>query len=268
MPVDSSTTAGGRLVRPPILHLACLLLLIAVASGRGVGAQVPPAAATAPPLTVSVAGKDSFDLVCAPCHGARGVGDGPVAAALTSPPPDLTALARRNNGSFPRQRILDFVGGTARPLPAHGTEMPFWEPIFRAFEPDAVVRQRIQNIVNYVESIQAPTTAPGDLGSRLFRQHCASCHGAAALGNGPLVDSLRRRPPDLTTFTARNGGVFPAERLRQIIDGREVASHGDRAMPVWGDAFRDVRDGIAVDSVNARIDAIIRYLEGIQRRAG
>jgi len=114
---------------------------------------------------------------------------------------------------------------------------------------------------------QASTTAPGDLGSRLFRLHCASCHGATARGNGPLADHLRHQTPDLTTYTARNGGVFPSERLRRIIDGRFVPSHGDREMPVWGDAFRHARDGLGLATPQERIDAIVRYLEGIQRRA-
>jgi mono/diheme cytochrome c family protein len=114
---------------------------------------------------------------------------------------------------------------------------------------------------------QASTTAPDDLGSRLFRLHCASCHGATARGNGPLADHLRHQTPDLTTYTARNGGVFPSERLKQIIDGRHVPSHGDREMPVWGDAFRRSRDGIDAATATERIDAIVRYLAGIQRRA-
>jgi hypothetical protein len=36
-------------------------------------------------------------------------------------------------------------------------------------------------------------------------------------------------------------------------------------MPVWGDAFRELAGGSAA-VVKARIDAIVRYLEGIQER--
>jgi mono/diheme cytochrome c family protein len=115
--------------------------------------------------------------------------------------------------------------------------------------------------------IQEPSTAPNDLGARLFRTHCATCHGAGARGDGPLAGQLRRVPPDLTKYTARNGGVFPSERVNRIIDGRDVASHGDRTMPVWGDAFRSSRDGLTAESVKARIDAIVKYLQGIQERA-
>jgi mono/diheme cytochrome c family protein len=247
---------------------AAFLLFGAPLLQGGLKAQAP-SENQRPALATSVAGRDSFDAYCAPCHGTRGSGDGPVAAALKSRPADLTALARRNNGTYPRERVLAFVTGTGRTLAAHGTtEMPIWGPTFRMFESDAVARQRMQNMVNYIESIQASTTAPGDLGSRLFRLHCATCHGTNGIGNGPLADSLRRQPPDLTTYTARNGGVFPSERLAQIIDGRHVPSHGDREMPVWGDAFGHSRDGLDVESAQARIDAIVRYLAGIQQRAG
>ena len=49
----------------------------------------------------------------------------------------------------------------------------------------------------------------------------------------------------------------------RIIDGRDVPSHGDREMPVWGDIFKIGASGAAA---KARIDAIVRYLAGIQER--
>ena len=144
--------------------------------------------------------------------------------------------------------------------------MPVWGPMFRAFESDARARERITNLVSHIESIQAPSTGSNDTGSQLFRTYCASCHGTTGGGNGPVAEQLRRTPPDLTKFTTRNGGVFPRERVYQIVDGRDVPSHGDREMPVWGDAFRRERSGSSADAVKAMIDAIVRYLEGIQER--
>ena len=82
-----------------------------------------------------------------------------------------------------------------------------------------------------------------------------------------MASELRRLPPSLTSYAVRNGGVFPSERLRTIIDGRVVASHGDSEMPVWGDAFRRTRDGLSEEAAKARIDAIVKYLEAIQERA-
>jgi mono/diheme cytochrome c family protein len=139
--------------------------------------------------------------------------------------------------------------------------------MFRAFESDARAGERVANLVAHIESIQTPSTSPNDTGARLFRTYCASCHGADARGAGPLADNLRRTPPDLTQFTARNGGVFPRDRVFRIIDGRDVPSHGDREMTVWGDAFKRTRGGSSDESVKARIDAIVTYLASIQLRA-
>jgi mono/diheme cytochrome c family protein len=118
-------------------------------------------------------------------------------------------------------------------------------------------------------SMSATGSQPGAGASRdseLFKTYCASCHGVDAFGNGPLADSLRHAPPNLTLLAKRNGGVFPAPRVRRIIEGRDVESHGDREMPVWGDAFRSTSEGRSVERANARIAALVDYLESIQHR--
>ena len=132
--------------------------------------------------------------------------------------------------------------------------------------PPLVLDSPIERNVGSVESLRVPAAAPGRSGAQLFRTYCATCHGLNAHGDGPLADRLRHAPPDLTTYSARNSGVFPSERVFRIIDGREVRSHGDRDMPVWGDAFRTEPDGLTADEVKARIDAIVGYLRDIQRR--
>ena len=226
-----------------------------------------PSRQTPPILIESLAGRDSFELYCAPCHGSSGQGNGPVGSALRTRPADLTSLARRNGGAFPRDTVRGFVTGTGRTLAAHGTtEMPVWGPMFRAFESDARAQERIANLVSHIDSIQVPSAGTNDAGGQLFRTHCATCHGTTGRGNGPMADVLRRMPPDLTQYTRRNGGVFPSERVYRIIDGRDVASHGDREMPVWGDTFRAVPGGATDAAVKLRIDAIVRYLAGIQER--
>jgi mono/diheme cytochrome c family protein len=218
-------------------------------------------------LTDSLAGRDSFQLYCAPCHGTDARGNGPVAPALKTAPPDLTQLARRNGGGFPADRVRAFVTGTGRTLAAHGpTEMPVWGPTFRAFEADVRVQERIKNLVQYLATLQRPSSAPGSEGARLFSEHCASCHGTTGTGNGPPADRLRQRPPDLTLYTQRNGGIFPSERVARIIDGRDVPLHRDREMPVWGNAFRTSPAGLSAEEVKERIAAIVAFLEAIQRR--
>ena len=185
-------------------------------------------------------------------------------------PPDLSRLALQNGGVFPRARVEAIIEGrTDPPLRVHGTrEMPVWGPIFRAFDAsDTRVGVRVDNIVSYIESLQTVRPAE-ERGDALFATYCAACHGANARGNGPMAGTLRGTPPDLTTYAARNNGSFPAERLRQIIDGRMVASHGTGEMPVWGDAFKSSRAGFSEESVRARIAAIVRFLESVQVRSG
>jgi mono/diheme cytochrome c family protein len=136
-----------------------LVAIVIVAGAIGMLAN-PPAqhAGQTPPLAIaSMSGKDLFDFYCAACHGRDGRGAGPVAAALATRPADLTAIARRNGGTFPRERVEAFVASDGgAPIAAHGTkDMPVWGPIFRALDPsDTRAAFRIENVVKYVESMQ------------------------------------------------------------------------------------------------------------------
>jgi mono/diheme cytochrome c family protein len=238
----------------------------AVAAGAVVATQ--ERSSPTPSIRIdSLAGRDSFDLYCASCHGTSGRGDGTVAPSLRTRPADLTTLAQRNDGAFLRDRVRASLTGADRSPAAHGTaDMPVWGPLLRAFESDARVRVRIENLIAHVESLQQPPTGVSDPGAQAFRTYCASCHGASGRGNGPVAAQLRTRPPDLTKFTTRNGGVFPLERVTRLVDGGGLPAHGSLEMPVWGDAFRAGPDGLSADEVRARIDAIVRFLQGIQER--
>lgn len=103
-------------------------------------------------------------------------------------------------------------------------------------------------------------------GRTLYLDHCAGCHGASGRGDGPAASSMRRTPTDLTGYAHANGGVFPAERLRSVIDGRGVGSHGSVDMPVWGSVFKSVAGSEA--AARDRIDAIVAYLRSLQARPG
>ena len=106
-------------------------------------------------------------------------------------------------------------------------------------------------------------------GDYLFRTYCAACHGTSARGDGPLADSMRKRPANLTEIAKRNKGVFPTEEVRRMVDGRQpVKGHGGPDMPVWGDVFARSVDGGDPAIVQARIKALVAFLEGIQARSG
>jgi universal stress protein A len=104
-------------------------------------------------------------------------------------------------------------------------------------------------------------------GGELFRTYCATCHGTAARGDGPLASSMTRKPADLTEIAKRNGGLFPSELVFRVIDGRQpVRGHGGPDMPVWGDAFARSREGGGDDGVRRMIQSLVDYLESVQLR--
>ena len=126
-------------------------LLAFSASGQTTGPKTPPL------VIPSMYGQDLFNFYCASCHGRDGEGRGPVVPALTVSPPDLTTLAARHDGKFPKGMVESFVTGNRVPVvPAHGsTDMPVWGPIFQALDPNSTAnRVRIEIIVGYIESIQ------------------------------------------------------------------------------------------------------------------
>jgi mono/diheme cytochrome c family protein len=70
--------------------------------------------------------RELYDRLCASCHGADGRGDGPVAKDLIVRPANLTTLAARRGGTFPREAVVNVLSGQRR-VAAHGTrEMPVW----------------------------------------------------------------------------------------------------------------------------------------------
>lgn len=103
-------------------------------------------------------GIETFMTHCASCHGPIGQGDGPVAASLRTPPPDLRGLTERNAGQFPAESIAAYIDGRALP-PAHGSrEMPVWGTVFdataRLLDDAETAEPRIEAILTYLEELQ------------------------------------------------------------------------------------------------------------------
>jgi mono/diheme cytochrome c family protein len=132
------------------------VVVVAGSLWGGAFGQPQPKAST-PLVITSLVGRDLFDFYCASCHGRDLTGTGPVAEALKTSPTDLTTIAKRNRGVFPKARVAAFVTGDDGPrTPVHGSkDMPVWGPIFRGLDPrDTYNAVRIANIVDYIESQQ------------------------------------------------------------------------------------------------------------------
>jgi mono/diheme cytochrome c family protein len=100
-------------------------------------------------------GKHDFEQLCAPCHGTDGTGKG---RDLTEAnPPDLTGICLRNGGEFPFDKVYRIVDGRAMMDSHKRFAMPFWGTYLQEHgtpESEAAVKQRITEIVRYVESLQ------------------------------------------------------------------------------------------------------------------
>ncbi len=113
-----------------------------------------------------------------------------------------------------------------------------------------------------------------DLGEVEFIGHCAACHGEGGRGDGPVAQVLSTKPANLTEISKRNGGVFPADDVYRIIDGRiGFWAHGNQEMPVWGQRFRfEAMERLATQAgatdpeviIRQRILSLVAYLESIQ----
>ena len=125
-------------------------------------------------------------------------------------------------------------------------------------------------------AVSAQQKKQADRGKYQYEVSCAVCHGADGKGKGLMNDVLRRSPTDLTILAKNNQGVFPTDRLYEVIEGVGVASHGSREMPIWGMEYRvednerylEARGNYDAEGlVRARILLLIDYISRIQAQA-
>ena len=103
-------------------------------------------------------------------------------------------------------------------------------------------------------------------GRDLFLANCSTCHGADAIGDGPMAPALARPPANLTALAA--GMDFPVADVVRWIDGRDIIAHGG-PMPLFGEILTDrsaVVDDAAANPVfttQAVLD-IVAWLQTVQ----
>lgn len=135
-------------------------------------------------------GKAIYLEKCEPCHGNSGLGDGSRSQDLPNPVPPIGSAEFARRASPAQWFTIVTQGNLERMMPpfASLTDRQRWD------------------VVAYVYSlsINPDTVAQG---AELFGQNCASCHGAAGEGDGPLAGSLTM--PDLNDqeFAAAKSGV-------------------------------------------------------------
>ncbi|MGA0610810.1 c-type cytochrome [Caldimonas sp. KR1-144] len=119
---------------------------------------------------------------------------------------------------------------------------------------------------------QTQPKGKGDLGKFEYESNCAVCHARGGQGNGPFAPYLKKPAPDLTGLAKRNGGIFPLQRVYEVIEGGG-AGHGTREMPIWGRAYSMEAAEYYMDTpydseafVRARVLALAEYLNRLQAK--
>lgn len=111
-------------------------------------------------------GKAEFETTCAICHGSDAKGHGPFSLFMTKRVPDLTQLAKSNNGDFPFIRIYEMMNGPGQ-IPGHDIrEMPIWSDYYKDRAPKdlgpfynysdvlAYVNNKTMALLAYVATLQ------------------------------------------------------------------------------------------------------------------
>lgn len=224
---------------------------------------------------------------CAQCHGREGEG-GFAATDPSWPAPPLNNVFAR----YTRDEIKRIVE-QGRP----GTPMPAWAVEFGG----ALNDQKVDDVVNFVESIQLPDDEHWELpanirsGREVFERKCAVCHGPNAGGQAMGQPLPTFFAPDLTTEFYRLGIKVKRDEITREIRNRLLARHADRTDPtteeidealaaVAPDEILEAGEEAARNTIMRgrpntpmppwmnrirpqHIDAVVAYLRSIQRQA-
>ena len=216
--------------------IAAILLFSGLAIIKSADVASPPIS----PQLLAV-GKQIYGQQCAACHGVGGRGDGEAAYLLYPKPRDFVAARYRLVSTWDRvptdQDLFDTI---SRGMP--GSAMPSWEHL--------TTEQR-WGLVYYIKSlaekpleirarkmpaadgsggegiIEVPKAPSFDAAARaraleLYKDACASCHGATARGDGAQEqkddEGFPTRPRDLTAGIFK-GSPDPIALYRHIVAG-------------------------------------------------
>ena len=145
----------SRLVRAGLAASAGLLTATLITVGTAAAGRDQATSINA------LRGAELFKTYCASCHGTSARGDGPLAASMRRTPSNLTEIATRHKGAYPKELVFKIIDGRQRVAGHGGPDMPVWGDAFMRTSDNPnedSVRDRIQALVDYLETVQARNT--------------------------------------------------------------------------------------------------------------
>ena len=186
-------------------------------------------------------GKQVYTKQCAACHGVQGRGDGEAAYLLYPKPRDFVAANYRLVSTWERvptdqdlfNTITRGMPGSAMPSWGHLPEEQRWALVYYVkslSERPLTVKPQKKPAPDGTGGegvIPVPPRPPYDAAAKarsleLFRDACASCHGATGRGDGVQeqvdAEGFPTRPRDLTTGVFK-GNPDPVSLYRRLVAG-------------------------------------------------
>jgi high-affinity iron transporter len=174
--LDSIVAAVGA-KRPPAA-LSALNARFARSLGSEAALDLPGA-----PIDIA-AGRAIYERSCASCHGTRGLGDGPAAAALDPKPPAIGSARDMHDRSPALLYRIISVGVAGTPMGGFA---------------GSLTTNRRWNVVSYVMTLRFNAASVAE-GEGIFAQRCAQCHSMLGNGEAVLARALSRVPPEIGSF--------------------------------------------------------------------
>ncbi|MGA0778862.1 MAG: c-type cytochrome, partial [Gemmobacter sp.] len=158
----------------------------------------------------------------------------------------------------------------------HGTPQPVTQEVPAMHRPLApLALAALIAATAQIATAPIATAAGGDefeRGKEEYLAACASCHGEAADGKGPIASMFRTPVPALTDLAARNDGVFPFLDVMHVIDGRTAVRAQGNPMPIFGRRYTtEIGEHAGLFGaeilVRSRVLELVSYLQSIQTPA-
>ena len=125
------------------------------------GTLARPAASEVKP---DMNGAAVYARLCTACHGPTGEGGGPLADTTKRPVADLSRMAERNGGVFPRERVLTQLND---PRTKRISGMPAMPSKFRELGTDqARTKMVFSRLADHVATLQKPSDPPPEKGEK------------------------------------------------------------------------------------------------------
>lgn len=182
---------------------------------------------------VGALGASSFTENCAPCHGLQGMGDGPSAAELPSPPAAFADPA--------------VIWELSPAMLFHTTKFGRIEKLMPPWQ-NRLNDEEIWNTLAYVWSLHTSQSEVGR-GIDPYVGSCAACHGLTGAGDGPAAETALSdwSNPALTMVSSQAqweagwlaahpeiGGNWSAVERRQVLEYMRTFS----IIPPWESPYR------------------------------